>query len=49
MSNWRERWKTQSFWRFLFRLLILALLVYACVKGFNAWLSWHFEHPITPR
>jgi hypothetical protein len=49
MKDWPSIWKKQSFWRFLCRLLILGILIYACVRLFNAWLSWHFEHPITPR
>jgi hypothetical protein len=49
MRYWLEKWKKQSFWRFLCRLLILGILLYVCVKIFNAWLAWHFEHPIHPR
>ncbi len=30
----------------LIRFLILLLLFYAVLKGVQAYLTWHFEHPI---
>ncbi len=33
----------------LFRFLILLLIFYALLKGMQAYLAWHFEHPVEPK